>query len=294
LNHKIVWLTEGGTNIDELDAESFDLLKSSREQLIAALDIEENFNGLIDRYIALQREIADIVIKTAARGLIGWSHLRSVSQRLNREIACLLSAARQYIDYAKHSFSVAGWDAPRLRSWLSKEYDERLGYRACEEIRDASQHRLLATQSISLGNKWVGDAPETFEMRQHDGTLYVMPAVFRREDPKFKRSILDELAQIADDEGRVAFGPLLRDYLNGLAVVNARIRKTLASEISSCSAVFDRALQERATEYIKILAIEGKKTIEEFPIFRELPSRYEELLSLNSSHARKFDFKIVC
>jgi len=157
----------------EISPDEFVTLRIARECLCELLSIEENYNGLLDRYIAMQRELVTIVLHVELHRTVDNIEFHGFSEKLAREAACLLSAGRQYLDHTDHGLSeiarLCGTEVLPYNAWRAHEYDSRLGYRAIEAIRNAAQHRILPSQGISIGGAWVDEAAG--RSRRHSGSL---------------------------------------------------------------------------------------------------------------------------
>lgn len=277
---------------EDISQETFNYFKAIRLQLIAALDIEENYNGLIERYHKFQKELLDVLLSTTVTYPAGWDHLRVCSQRLDRELISLFSAARQYIDQSAHLYKITEVEeAAQVQTWFSIEYDARLGYRVCEALRNVSQHRLLPTQSLTVGGEW---RDKERGVRTHSMKLYLRPAVLV-EDEKFKRSVLRELTELGEKTEVV---PLLREYLNGLATVNGKIRASLENPIDEWSSRIRAFLKDRLEnldhDAVYLLGSHGAPPeTDRVPLFNNLVKRLDKLRRHNSSGERAFDYEVV-
>lgn len=284
------WRRRDGGFDEPLERLTFERIKVCRHGIITALDIEENYNGLIERFFKFQKELVDVIFSTTLRYPSDWNHLRECSQRLNRELVCLLSAARMYIDQALHLYGqIEGAQVDDLKKWFSIEYDDKFGYRVCEALRNVSQHRMLPTQSLSIGGGW----REARDVREHATKLFIVVEELEK-DGALKASVLTELK---GRDPQVELAPLLRDYLNGLAVVNGKLRDALEIGVAIWLPELRAFLQERIDDLafgsVEVAKLDGERR-EKLTVFDALLKRLELLRTRNASGPRAFDFQIVC
>jgi hypothetical protein len=292
MTSKLVWHLRDGSPISEdIDDSRFDALERTRRRVIAALDIEENYNGLLDRYIEFQQAIVRIALDmTVHHG--GWVEFRRASQRANREVIYLLTAARLYLDQTDHTRSTHfDVELSEFNAWRNQEYDKRLGYRVCETLRNASQHRMLPAQGITVGGKWRDD----WTLRDHDLRLNLIPQIIREEDPEFKRKVLDELDPLVSKEGQIELAPLLRAYMNGLSAIHSKLRKALTPTIDASIVELETVLGAKHDAWrCHVQSIHTNQRLISFPIFSEIIEHLKNLRLSNPAHDRAFDYEVRC
>ena len=156
----------------------------------------------------------------------------------NRRLMNLLSSARTYAEQVavRHIPQVLPEaDAAAVKAAFSKEYDERLGYRAMDALRNHAQHFDAPVHLVNYPSRRVE--------RQSDVVLAftvnpcLRPADLRR-NRGFKRPVLRELEALG---GSVDLKPLVREYVEGLWAVHAQIRGLLASRILEWEATLELA-----------------------------------------------------
>jgi hypothetical protein len=300
--HELLCLVSGIPGRREITADEFAALHIARQCLVELLSIEENYNGLLDRYIAMQRELITIVLHVELHSPVDNIEFHGFSQKLAREAACLLSAGRQYLDHTDHALKeiarLCGIKSLPYDIWRAHEYDTRFGYRAIEAIRNAAQHRMLPSQGISIGGGWVEDAAG--RKRRHSGSLRVVPRVLG-ENPKFKPSVLQELIVKATKErdDSLDFMALMREHLTGVAVIHGNIRAALKEHIDAWDGVIQDTQASWRSEFGKDTALtararEDSGVKEELQISGDHLLRRRRLALQNGASEYTFDFDVVC
>jgi hypothetical protein len=174
--------------------------------------------------------------------------LNHARRSTSRRLANYLATAWLYVDQVQHDISEAlqdgGRSVARIREVMNAQYNDRLGYRAMEALRNHAQHRGLPVNAISF--------PIVREERFKPARLRfsVVPAVGVRElaqDVKFKHLVLEELERRANGNGLVALMPLLRQNSEGLRAVHSEVRIQLKAPLEAAERVF-RTLTEQAAQ----------------------------------------------
>ena len=286
----------------EISRVEFEALRADNFCLRELLSIEENYNGLLDRYIAMQREIVTTVLHVELHHVFGTAEFQGFSQWLAREAACVLFAGRQYADHTAHSLAeiarLGGSERLPYRAWCAREYDTRLGYRAIEAIRNAAQHRMLPSHGISIGGGWVDEADG--RTRRQSGSLRVVPRMLM-ESPKFKRSVGRELMEKAKGEPDESLDltELVRDHLTGIAVIHGQVRDALKDARSTWERRILHTLNSWRNEFgddtaLTACARTGNHIEEKVRIAGDYLVRLGRLGRHNWASRSTFDFRVVC
>ena len=123
--------------------------------------IEEIFDVLIENIIELEQDIAN----SLARHMIGMNFSRDDFNKtrrhaFNRRILNLLTSTKAYLDYTpSHLNKIFSSSYPNSRYFeklASYQYDNILGYRVMEAMRNHAQHSAFLTHAITFSNRWEG------------------------------------------------------------------------------------------------------------------------------------------
>jgi hypothetical protein len=156
----------------------------------------------------------------------------------NRRLVNLLSGAVTYAKQVqdRHALAVLSTDdASGVKAAFSKEYDDRLGYRAMSLLRAHSLHYDAPVHLVEYPIKRVerqSGVAVSFTVSPH-----LRPSELRL-NRKFKRSVLQELEALGDS---IELKPLIRQYVEGLWTVHAQIRELVSPSIQLWEATLDLA-----------------------------------------------------
>lgn len=273
----------GPLPILEVSGDEYHRLKMAKRNIFLLLGIEEKFDMVIDNYLEYEHDLLNLALSHMASHDVTWSSFQDAMGRINRRLANCLTVSRLYIDQAKHDLSkVYGKTAEittRLREAFSTQYDQLLGYRVMEALRNVLQHRSLPVTSLAY--------PAAWEHRQSRELLHyrVTPNLQLkelREDNDIKASLLDELEQTT--RGNYDITLLLREYVEGLSRVHAELRLATNDDIELWKATVGAIIKRYCAacgedvEFVCAYQMdEEDKIIEEIHVFRDGIDRLEQL-----------------
>jgi hypothetical protein len=209
-----------------------------------ALAVEEKFDLVLGNYVEYEMELVDLALNESIFRNLDWSSFRIDTQRVVRRVVNLLTSTRLYVDHVQHGLgreSSSAVASINLKVILSEQYDRRLGYRAMEAMRNVVQHESTAF----LGLLYATDRVEcTSQLQRHRAEPVVDMAALRMT--KFKLRVLNELDSLGP---KVRVAMLVRDYVEGLAVVHETIRAQSAATLAASELVI-RAAVERGRKLL--------------------------------------------
>lgn len=290
MKYGITILALGSWPFIEISAEEFAQAKRAKEKLIALLGIEEKLDILLENYAEYEKHLIDLSLRRVIFRDLLWSSGMDDKQHLTRRLANLLSAARLYADQAKHDLSAiyerGSEQQEILRQALSREYDNRFGYRVMEALRNYMQHRSLPIKKLSYPSRW--EETDSERMLRCSAEVY-LDVVELREDSKFKSNVLSEL------EGRgeeVKITPLVRQYVEGIGCAHEELRSNTKQDIDAwartISDLIDRArgpLDGKLTG-LGIAAEDDRRYVETVHVSERPKERLDYLVKKNSSFAK--------
>lgn len=301
--YQLCCMVTGISGHREISAEQFHEFRTARQSLAELLSIEENYNGLLDRYIAMQRELVTAILQVELHRPLDGIEFHGYSQRLAREAACLLSVGRQYLDHTEHALAeigrLTGLPPLPFGIWRSEEYDKRLGYRVVEALRNASQHQMLPSQGISIGGGWVEESGG--RQRRHRASLRVYPKTLEKNS-RFKKKVLGELLEAIHGrrDDHLDLMELVKEHLTGLSVVHEKIRNNFAQDVRDWEALIEGTLSSWRQEFGNDLALnavardERGRYAECIPLFGDYLVRRRRLVEQNRAGEPTFDFHVQC
>ena len=114
-----------------------------------------------------------------------------------RRLINLLSTGRLYLDQSIHNLnnisSIKSINIEEIKTEKNKQYDQYLGYRVMEALRNYVQHRGYPIQSLTYNNKLVGKDPNGRVL--FSTTPYIHVQEFEK-DNKFKKEVLKEIIRV--------------------------------------------------------------------------------------------------
>jgi hypothetical protein len=234
-NYRLSTWDEQHKQYIQLSNAEFEELKQAKGNLLEVLFIEEQMNILVESYLEWENELLAI----STRHVVQWdlSYLAILSQRdlLSRRMMALLTSCKGYIDHAAHHVSsIYGKDShlrEKFQKWRHDQFNNRLGYRLMEQLRNHVQHRGWPFHAVSRnGNRVEFDYGS--RLRFSTGTLLRVSELAK--DPKFteiekNRSILTELQQKGDQLELQLF---VREYIAGLSLVHQNLRDELKHDVA--------------------------------------------------------------
>lgn len=203
-----------------LSDREFEELKTSKQNLLTVLGIEEKFELIIGNYAEYEGELLGLSLRAITDQTFVSTKGMVDMQVFNRRLANLLTATRLYIDQTKHDVKSV-FDTPVLeviKSRFSEEYDTNIAYRVMEALRNYTQHRALPIQGITYALSWDYD----LQHRRHGVDPQINIAQLA-EEPKFKTAVLRELQ--ARDNGAASVTPLVRSFVESLWRVHSVFRE---------------------------------------------------------------------
>jgi hypothetical protein len=219
---------------------------------------------------------------------------------VNRRLVNLLSTAKLYIDQLQHDVSKTyGRNSNPyigIKQFLAQEYDGSLGYRVMEAVRDHTQHRDTPVKFIHYSTTRVETCAPPM-LRFSAGASLDYHSL--QDDPKFEKSVLDELRPLVSKGRWIEVAPLVREHVQSIGRIHHRVRELIASDLSAADAlmeeVLDRAKAAAQGESLAGLSIvqrgEDGRSYDSEWVSTELIERRKALQKKNShldSLARRF------
>jgi len=238
MRYALVTLAGMSDQVVQISKSQHDATVEAKAALLECLFIEEKFDLVIENYLELEMTLLECALGYLAAPLLDNQRADTDRALFNRRLMNLLSSARTYAE------QVAGRHVPRvlpeadaaaIKAAFSKEYDERLGYRAMDALRNHAQHFDAPVHLVTYPSRRV---------ERQSGTVlaYTVNPCLRPEDLRrnqgFKRPVLRQLEALGES---VDLKPLVRQYVEGLWAVHAQIRELVAPRILEWEAILKLA-----------------------------------------------------
>ncbi len=229
--HQIFQRVLAETNSVELSETEAKKIRSALGGLRAAAELEELYDLLVSDYAEFESTILGSAVEQLVRRARSEEQFDAMRRLFNRRIMHILTVARSYLDCGPRLVGeiVDAYDegVACFRQLVSAQYDQNLGYRVLEAMRNSAQHHGLPLHGSTLGGAWVAIGQQ-MQGRMHS---YAMPTVSIDElerDKGFKRSVLKELRAIGK---KFDVRDFVRVYLECLSEVQDAVRKFIAGSI---------------------------------------------------------------
>ncbi|MDQ0874258.1 hypothetical protein QFZ77_002917 [Paenibacillus sp. V4I3] len=215
-----------------------------KQYLVSMLKVEEKLNLLIENYLELEKDILNVSFNKMISPIYStdWTLAVSDIHLINRRIINFLTTSKLYLDQISHDIKELSSD-PSIPLLVEKlrntEYDNVLGYRVIEALRNYVQHRGLPVHILSLNMSKVGD------LSKHVITPFLKIDELKK-DGKFKATVLKELDQLND---KVDLKQNIRQYINSITKIHSSIRELLSENVQLWDAEFMLIYEEFNKEY---------------------------------------------
>jgi len=235
------------TEID-LEKTEFDSIKRAKAALSDGLAMEEKYEILISNYLEFEKEILEHAAQLMIRHPLEYDDFFQVRIGFNRKLVNLLTAARLYVDQLhRHVRAIIPNDAnvkDEIDKLFSEEYDKNLEYRFMEALRNYVQHRGIPVH-LTQFNSFSDDSGEKrsliFSMEVASQKEYL------QEDGKFKKKVLDEIAD------RVDLKASTRIYIEGISKVHGAARKLVEQPLKEARSTIETVIDSYQKTYLEKL-----------------------------------------
>jgi len=195
------------------------------------------------------------------RGSETHTELHGELNQITRRIINLLSTGRLYLDQSIHNLnnisSIKLKNIEEIKKEKNKQYDQYLDYRVMEALRNYVQHRGYPIQGLTYNNRLVGKDPNKrnlFSITPYIQTLKL------EKDNKFKKRVQKEIKQLGE---KIDLKPLMREYVEALWNIHAKIRELLKSDILEWEQLFQNTTNKFQSKNSKIRSIIGLSAVKQ-------------------------------
>jgi hypothetical protein len=221
----------------EIDETEFTRIREARDLILTVVLIDEKFGMVLENYLEFEQTLLDISLRYMVFADTEFRTIMGMVFQTSRRIQNLLSSAKLYVDQVRHDLSTLyGRDSAQFKGFegaTKKEYDARLGYRVMEALRNCMQHR-----SLPVGYVTVGWRRETIDDPAKHITNPELSLKNIRKHGGFKAQVLAELEAMS---ALPKLKTLVRDYVEGLAMVQADLRARLAADTERADRIRNEA-----------------------------------------------------
>jgi len=211
-----------------IDKDEFARVSLALEIDRTQLTIEEKYHILLENYQELEEELLRFSLKLTLHSPDPWETLRDATPLFDRRVLNFLSSARMYLDQIPSDISIASRNPESVLADFEKSrsghYDQTLGYRVCEALRNYTQHKSLPVHGVTYGWRH-GQEDADAKVVNYSGLKLNLSRL--EADGKFKSTTLEELRLLGDNYDLKRF---LREYMHCLGEVHINLRKNLQGD----------------------------------------------------------------
>jgi hypothetical protein len=247
------------SRVIEISEQDFLIIKAARSRLAEYLYIEEKFDLVVENYLEFETELLTSSVRHMLPRDQDYKWFQNHRTRLNRRIVNLLTACKFYLDQSTHHLhNMYGDDSLNVEQVLrerSAQYDAHLGYRAGDAIRNYTQHRGYPIHGLTFRMQRVNATPIS------NVRFTLVPYIDLselEEDSKFKKSVLNDLRALGDT---IDIRPLIREYVEGLGIIQEKVREILGSDISIWEGTIKNVIARFAKRFGKREPILGLEAV---------------------------------
>ena len=291
----------GSPQILEIPEDEYLEIVQAKRSLFSILQIEEKFDLFLANFADYESHLLDLTLRRSLYDDFDWSGFHGDIHSINRRLVNLLSSGRLYVDHAQHDIGeIFGKESPQekeLKQTLKETYDDNLGYRVAEALRNYVQHRALPVHNLSFPYSQTDTDPSR---KIQASVVPAMNTARLQEDGKFKKAVLKELLPRGNE---LNITPFIRQYVAGLSDVHLRLRELNATIVTQwddlCVSVINRAREHFGTALGAALVSKGGPTTgydERHYIIEDISTRRKELERKNglTRHVSRFFVSGLC
>lgn len=231
-------LVLGNTDFVPISEQEFCEIKVALDCLGQCLFVEEKYDFIVQNYAELTKAYErskELCISARPE-----SEYRYDKSELNRHVVNLLTTTRMYIDqakrYGKKINRLTGHCVLDFEAKFKVQYDEKLGYRVMEQLRNFVQHRGDAVHNVTY-EAYKHYVDEQMQIKQRV-EAYVNPDQLAK-DKKFNSEVLCELKSLPKGGNLQDF---TNEFLHGLAVVHSYFREQMRGHNEIAESIVNRTI----------------------------------------------------
>jgi hypothetical protein len=274
-----------------ITAAEYEAIADARAALRRVSALGNQLIMLLENYIEFERELYGLSLRYAVYNHAEWGEFQDAIYTINRRLLNLLASCRLYLDQGAHEISeLFGSDSLAARAFDSArkhEFDNTVGYRMMEGLRNHLQHQDIAVHQLGFQNQ---------RHEVDDGAVLVhgiepsINTTALRQNSRLNAKVRETLEALPD---LVCITPWVREYVDGLSRVNAAVRSESDSSVnrwhSTLTSAMDRARAQLGDGAFLVGRIGGAdEEVQLFAEFLRQRERHERRTYLLGHLARSF------
>jgi len=265
-----------------------DTIISAWRAIVTVLDIEEEWDSLIQNYIELEMELLKSAMDTMVLNHESYGDMQQRRLIFSRRLSNLLQTCRSYIDRTPHHLKkLEGHDFEATFDELRRAaHAAHFGYRFMDAMRNYAQHRGVPLHGATYHAGWIGDDNGNRKAAMRHVVTANVNLNKVRSDKKFSAKVRAEVAGV----DRLDIAALTREYIEALGTVHIELRARMAEALAKWKATVKSAIEQYAVanndNVIGLCVAEfadERNLIAKVDIFDDLLLRQEQLVQRNGS-----------
>jgi hypothetical protein len=274
-----------------ITAAEYEAIADARAKLRRVSALGNKLIMLLENYIEFERELYALSLRYAVYNHAEWGEFQDAIYTVNRRLLNLLASCRLYLDQGEHEISeLFGPDSLAARAFKSArnyEFDNTVGYRMMEGLRNHLQHEDIAVHQLGFPNQ---------RHDLDDGAVLVhgiepsINTTALRQNMRLSARVRETLATLPE---LVCITPWAREYVDGLSRVNAALRSESDNSVnqwqSTLTSAMDRARAQLGDGTFLVGRVGGDdEEVQLFTDFLKQRERHERRTHLLGHLARSF------
>jgi hypothetical protein len=223
-------LSQWDRTVIAIEPTEYQTLVRAKDCLMACIGLEEAYDVVILNYVSFETAMVATVVGNFVERGIDRPDREAARREIDRQLVNLLAAGEMYGEHARASikgvFGRLSGQEGQLAAAFEDQQRRFLGFRAVEKLRNAVLHHALPVSSWTSGGRWIDRNGEQLAVLQHSYSVAFDPRMLARgrgADPSLARA----LESRAEKNGKVAWVPIIREYVEALSYLHDQVRQLL-------------------------------------------------------------------
>jgi hypothetical protein len=220
----------------ELSEDQFIQFRTARRSLLIAQSLEEKFGLVLENFWEYEETRLRLALRTME--MVAHDPFWGGVFLLNRRLVNMLTTCRMYVDQTTMECDELLGELGRVQTekLFSQQYDEVLGYRVMEALRNYAQHHSFPIGSAEYFQGWEQFGDEFYLSVRTNPKLRIDDL-----DSGFKKKVLKELK--THQQKDLDITRFVKGYIECLSIVYAELRVLAKPVVDEAKSSFASALE---------------------------------------------------
>lgn len=284
---KYVIMTPSSSGAIDIDESEYELIKDARSKLFELFYLEEKLDLVIENFYEYETELLSMATRVMIYKDANYFSMSRERTLISRRIVNLLSACRMYLRQSiEHIKNIYGEDSKELSLFIKEQnlmYDQNLGYRTMEALRNYVQHQGFPIHSVTFPQQKIRDE-NSFQLLSRVVPLINISSL--EEDGDFNKTVLKQLKEIQKNS-YVDFKPLIREHIECIGKIHEKARELTRQDLVVWENVLDATISKFKNEFGKEITTVSIATVKENGMWGEQKSVFKEFIKVRQDLERK-------